>query len=91
METLDETLISILARSDAVLRPWRDLTPAYGAVCVRRREWPDCGVEWRGGGGAADRKAAQRAAVDLQRQGLLKLMKRTGDRASSVRPHPRIR
>ena len=90
MDSRIKTLVDIIARTDAPLRPWRDpSTPAWGAICARQSNWPTHGVAWLGGGGDAARKEAERTAQDFKREGLIELLRKKHDRALGVRLAPR--
>jgi len=66
MKDNERILVSLLARSDALLRPWRDVgDECYAVVCDRRDFFPSRGVPMRTGGNETDRKRGERTIREL--------------------------
>jgi hypothetical protein len=87
MDSRDETLLAILAKTDAVFWPIRNHdTPGRRAFYERRRAFLSAGLPWASGAASeAGRKAAQRELDALRAEGLVKTYNPRGARTLGVR------
>ena len=89
MNENDETLVRILARTDAVFLPLRRWEPQQRVTATyeARQAYRSAGVPWHVGGGAADRQRGARTLARLEKATMLTVF-RSAVRPTGVRLRP---